>query len=955
MIDPPAGPAPAADTKSQRSSRRLDRYVGLVLVAFGAFTLGPSLLGSRTLLSVNLLSTYLPWRASGLTVAGHQVCTTDTVDSVLPGIAYARSQLFSGHLGSWQSLVAGGAPLSSVPNLGLLNPLSLPYYLLPLWLAPVFVMLLQMIAAIGGTVLFLRRLCVSRAAGLLAGLIYASSGFMVMWSNWPQTRTAAFIPLMLWSVERLIQRRQFTDSLVVALVVAAILFGGFPQVAGFGLYLAGAYLLVRLVILHRGRPRDAGRAVWLALLGLGLGTGLTMVQMLPFVSQLQSTDLGYRASGTLGLPVSSLITMVAPNVFGSCIYGRPVHGSTNPVELIAFVGAAALVLAVAGTASGLSKPGRANRGARGYFVGAVIVVVLLGWVSLSLREVAVHLPVFSGNFIGRIRVLLGFAIAVLAGFGFQNLIDVAGARRDRANSLEREAVGAKPEPAASRSLQRTLLTPRRWAGFVWACAGLGTIGALVFAHRAAGGSLPSVQHDLIVPGVLGLLAVLAVLAARSRVGGLRITALLALPVLVAVQSASFFHTILPGDSPSEFYPVTAAHQFLKADLGHERYGASGTMFPATSLYYGLRTPTGHSFYETQWRTLLTAIDPKVMQSPTNAAFTDALNQNTIGRSPLLDRMAVKYFVLPPDEVAGTHPAVPAGTGVLAVKPNSSASCQLASQPLRGVSIQLTNALVPASSNAGMTFSLTVRDGTQTISSGLFVAGELAAGAVVSLPVAGEGLPGVGQLTVTVSLHGATTPMSVSAVSDVMACAPITPSQDGLKLVYADPSAIVYQRLDAMPRIRWASAIDVITDPRQQMLALKQGLASDTVVLSQAGPQASGRSARIAVTTDNGGHIAARVDASGAGYLVVADAMQQPGWSVMIDGEPARMVAADSAMSAVYVPTGEHVVSFTYRAPGQRLGAALSGATALAMLGLFLWDRRRRRHGQLPESPRQRPG
>ena len=68
----------------------------------------------------------------------------------MPGIAYVRAQIFSGHLASWQSLVGGVDHFRASPDLGLLDPLSLPYFVLPLWLAPAFVVLLTWIVAIGG-------------------------------------------------------------------------------------------------------------------------------------------------------------------------------------------------------------------------------------------------------------------------------------------------------------------------------------------------------------------------------------------------------------------------------------------------------------------------------------------------------------------------------------------------------------------------------------------------------------------------------------------------------------------------------------------------------------------------------------------------------------------------------------------------------------------------------------
>ena len=74
----------ATDALDSLSASWQDKYTALVILAFGAVTIGPSLVGARVLISVNLLSEQLPWRASRLTVAGHQVCTSDTIDAEMP-------------------------------------------------------------------------------------------------------------------------------------------------------------------------------------------------------------------------------------------------------------------------------------------------------------------------------------------------------------------------------------------------------------------------------------------------------------------------------------------------------------------------------------------------------------------------------------------------------------------------------------------------------------------------------------------------------------------------------------------------------------------------------------------------------------------------------------------------------------------------------------------------------
>ena len=79
-------------------------------------------------------------------------------------------------------------------------------------------------------------------------------------------------------------------------------------------------------------------------------------------------------------------------------------------------------------------------------------------------------------------------------------------------------------------------------------------------------------------------------------------------------------------------------------------------------------------------------------------------------------------------------------------------------------------------------------------------------------------------------------------------------------------------------------------------------------------------------------------------LVLTDLMY-PGWSVLVDGKPARPVTA-SMFRAVHVPAGQHTVVWRYRptwlATGLWLAAVVLGSdVALVLAGLA----RRRRHGK----------
>ena len=131
-------------------------------------------------------------------------------------------------MAQWNPYGAAGSALGAMPDYALYSPLTVPFYVLPSWLAPAYERLLEIVCSVGGAFLFLRRLSLSRPAALLGGITFAGSGFMVAWLGFPQTRVAAFIPALFWAVERFVQERRARDAALVALPVAALLLGGFP-------------------------------------------------------------------------------------------------------------------------------------------------------------------------------------------------------------------------------------------------------------------------------------------------------------------------------------------------------------------------------------------------------------------------------------------------------------------------------------------------------------------------------------------------------------------------------------------------------------------------------------------------------------------------------------------------------------------------------------------------------
>lgn len=916
-------------TASRPASTRLDRLAYLLLAGFTLIVLGPALAGRGALIDIDKLTAFMPIRAlEGPQTATAVLCRTDTIDYYLPGIAAIKHAFWSGSFPTWAPYEVGGAPLASLPNHASLSPLSLPYFLLPLWLAPAYVKLGEIVVGIGGMVLFLRRHGVSRAAAVLAGVVFVSCGFMMMWSNWPHTKVAAFIPALFWALERLVQERRLRDVALLAAVVASMLLGGFPAVTLYALTVAAAYVVVRVLVVHRAAGRRAIEVLAASAGGVLLGAGLAAVQLLPFVANLGQLGLAERRQDGEHLPLGLFLTTVAPDTVGSCIGGER-YAATNPVEAIGFIGAAAVVLAVSAV---VLLPAQRDRSPRMFLAVAAAVVVVLVWVGGPLLVALQQLPLFSSNSITRGQSVFGFLAAALAGMGLDRLV------RRRSGQVSTSSTGR--DGSTGRVVGAVVLV------VVLAFSATTVVAAFRDADRD--GYRSHLVDAVTIPLLLLVAAVVAVALARFGRRMWREAGLVALAVLLVGQSTAFAHSVLPLNDPDNLYPVTPTHAYLQAHIGHERYGAGDpglVMQPSVSDWYRLRTPVGHEFTQPEWRQLLRAVDRNVAISRTYSSFS-VRRLDVAGASPVLDQLAVRYWVAAPNHLEGRVEGAVQGAQTIPLRVGDRATCRVDGGALRGIRVGVAEPRGFPARGRG-TLHVTVRTPSGPRDGARLLEKPLRAGGL-SVAVAGEDLRDPGPFTVEVSVSGVPGSVALRGSDGALSCAAVRPEQDGLRLVFADDGSAVYRRLDALPRIRWAARSEVVTSPDTRLSMLGAGVPPDTVLLDdRSTPPAGGGNASVRVVEDDAERIAVRVEeAATNGYLVVADALVRNGWAATVDGGPASVVRGNHAFAAVPVPAGSHTVVLRYTAPGLAAGAWTSGASVLVVLGLLvapLASRRRRRH------------
>jgi hypothetical protein len=953
--------------------------VVLATVVFALAGIGGPLLGLGVFADTGSLADHSGYRDVLAGVRPQTVDLRDQVDAALPNSILFGAELRDGGFAGWNPYSLGGGPLGSTPNLALGSPLSLPFWALPGWLAPAYVRVLELLCAIGATVLFLRRLRLPDAAAWMGGLVYASSAFMVAWSGWPQTRVAALVPALFWAADRVAERVRVRDVALVALVVAGLLLGGFPAVTGYALLTAGAYLLVRATARQRevegdGRHRVGWRGgawrPWAARVGaagagVAAGVALAAWQLVPWVRYMATVLITGRGQdpGDVISPVA-LLTTVAPYAFGTVSPDRPPDwfGPLRLIDAEAYVGAAALVLVISAVALAGTARARLPRGTFAFFLAASagwVAAIFFGGPLLWLLQ---RLPyLFSDNPVGRARSVLGFTVAVLAAAGFAVLLR-----------------GRPDRPPEGRDWfgwphWRRIYGVAVWVAFLYAATALYVIGWAGVAGADGDRAPDEPSYLTFFHGELRTAAVLLVLAGAGAAAlwwrrvprvalGPRWRAGVAagLVLLVAGQALWWVRTYHPRTDRDAFYPTTPTQAYLAGHLGHERYfGADRAIYGSVDITARLRGFHGHGFIDHRWAELADTLPGRQFVVPTTAILSDPAG-GVAAMSPVLDRAAVTHYVAPP-EVPPFGPVVLArGDGsTLTLVPGRPVTVAVVAPtgPVRGVGI--TPAGQPPSAAAVRVVlrdagGRVVAENTRrtegrvwTMIGGRKVDERLLAGRPFFVPLAEVmASPGT-RFTAEITLAGAE-PLTVAARDLRPAVSVVTAEDDGLRLVYAAES-VIYERDRALPRARWASTAMVVPEPRARVRLMVGGeLTADEVLLDRPGPPAQGRPARVGWLADGTDEMALRVEAEGAGYLVLADALHA-GWRVTVDGAPAPLRTADHAFVAVAVPAGTHEVRFTYEWWGW--GAWLSLATALLLLvGTGIELRATRRPDGAPGAP-----
>jgi len=325
---------------------------------------------------------------------------------------WLRHVVFSGQLPFWDPYMGAGQSAVADALNQLLMPVTLAIRLLPpdvvafnLWVA------LPLPIAALGTFCFLRR-SHGPAGSALGAIVFALGGPMVSTLNFPNLSwCVAFLPWILWTTDRVLDRPAWRRSIALAILVALQALSGEPVTFAASLAVTVAYVASR-------RPAAVGIIAG----ALVAGVLLAAVQLVPLVlAGVRAHRAALQTPDFWSLHPLMLYETVAPHLFGnyydaffvSLPWMRALNSGREPFYFSLYVGPLAVVIASAGL---VARPRSSWFWA---LVGvAAVVAAAGGYTPLYPFARRIFPPLAYFRFPVKYAVIASFALAALVAEGW---------------------------------------------------------------------------------------------------------------------------------------------------------------------------------------------------------------------------------------------------------------------------------------------------------------------------------------------------------------------------------------------------------------------------------------------------------------------------------------------------------------------------------------------------------
>lgn len=805
----------------------------------------------------------------------------------------------------------------------------------------------------------------SRLAALASGIIYGMSGFMVAQLDHASIiHSAAWLPLIIWSLEMLRRRISGAWLVIGSIAVACNNLAGHSQIFVYSLMLSVAYACV----FGWTAPADRKRYYLYSALTLALGIGLAAVQILPTI---ELAGLSVRAHQSFqgfisySLPPGQILMLIFPALFGGlAAYGAPSYfGEWNLIELTGYMGLLPLMLAAAGFIA------YRHRGLSRFWlcVGLLAFLLALGGAT-PLALITYQIPLLKLFRVqARHLFLLAFAASVLSGLGVRAVLEQKATRRLILRTI---LVSALVMLFCFIGLHFSSLNERA------AQKGVASLSTLPWRNRAVG-----------VPLLIFLISATALAYWRKLPTSNLRSSLLLLVILLDLASFGLFYAREQVAPKAVLSPPASVMPYRDELSSHHQrmVTAEGVLARREAIPPNLSKLWGVPNATIYGPLILSRVEEFLPMYP--VGNLDPAWQR--GGDQSLNLMAIRYVFTPRIELtedvqgitwfkesneislgAGCGKENPANARIELSQPLSATKIGIVS--LLGCSTELADGAevlrITLTDANGKSQSVGLRAGEDSsewahdckdvlpsVKHGratVFKSFEVDRGGVkcegheylATLPLKEAasiksiefqwtgrlGTILIKRLSLIDEPTGRSFPFGVAAGS-------LADSNRWLRVEDIGETS-VYENLRAMPRA-WLVHEVLSVKPYEALRIIKSSLLPDGNVFDPAALalvseplafKSSGAAGDAAeIVSISGNHIEVRTSSASAAFLVLSD-VYYPGWKVAVDGAVGRLYETDFALRGVLVPAGSHVVRFEFRPASLYYGLATSVLSLVAL-------------------------
>lgn len=319
----------------------------------------------------------------------------------------------------WNPYNFSGNTHLGVYHSSVFHPLGFLFFLLPQIDAWSLIVILQPFLSGIFMYLFLREISLSRRSSLFGGVVFAFSGFMIVWweENFVSSYSALFLPLILYSIEKLFKKINIFNFLLLTFSLTFCLISGWFQMSFYVFILSLIWIVFRLL-----KSENRKRKIFYFTAAFILSFMISAIHLMPgfesFIYSARGTTDAKFVFDIYLMPLSHLVTFLAPDFFGNPA-SQNYFGTGNFHEKVLFLGIVPLVFGIYEIFH-LKKTAYSEK----FFKYALIITLSLGfalptsWFFLYYLKI----PLVSVLLPSRIFFISTFSLSILAAFGLERYL-----------------------------------------------------------------------------------------------------------------------------------------------------------------------------------------------------------------------------------------------------------------------------------------------------------------------------------------------------------------------------------------------------------------------------------------------------------------------------------------------------------------------------------------------------